>query len=125
MLPPVLVIDDSLTTRMLEKNILESAGYEVDVATSAEDGLAKAALRSYGLFVCDVDMPGLSGFDFVALTRADPVQKKVPAILVTSRNSAEDKKRGADAGAAGYIVKAEFDQTTLLRKVSDLIGGRR
>ncbi len=124
-LPPVLVIDDSLTTRMLEKNILESAGYEVDVAVSAEDGLAKATKRAYGLFVCDVDMPGMSGFDFVTVTRADPVLKKIPAILVTSRNSAEDKKRGADVGAAGYIVKGEFDQSTLLGKVRELIGGVR
>ncbi len=124
-LPPVLVIDDSLTTRMLEKNILESAGYEVDIAVSGEDGMAKAGLRAYGLFVCDVDMPGMSGFDFVTQTRADPVLKKVPAILVTSRNSAEDKKRGADAGASGYIVKGEFDQQTLLGRIRDLIGGAR
>ncbi len=117
----LLVIDDSLTTRMLEKSILESAGYEVDLAVSAEDGLAKAAKRSYGLFVCDVDMPGMSGFDFVTRTRADQVLKKVPAILVTSRNSAEDKQRGADAGASGYIVKGEFDQVTLLGKIRDLL----
>ena len=121
-LPRLLVIDDSLTTRMLEKSILESAGYEVDLAVSAEDGLAKAAKRAYGLFVCDVDMPGMSGFDFVTRTRADQVLKKVPAILVTSRNSAEDKQRGADAGASGYIVKGEFDQSTLLGKIRDLLG---
>ncbi len=120
--PPVLVIDDSLTTRMMEKSILESAGYEVDLAVSAEDGLAKAAKRSYGLFVCDVDMPGMSGFDFVAKTRADAVFKKIPAILVTSRSSDEDRRRGASAGASAFIVKGEFDQGVLLGKIRELIG---
>ncbi len=82
---PVLVVDDSLTTRMLEQSILESAGYEVDLATSAEEALEKAATPRYALFLVDVEMPGMDGFGFVERTRADPGLHDIPAILVTSR----------------------------------------
>jgi two-component system chemotaxis sensor kinase CheA len=119
---PILVIDDSLTTRMMEQSILESAGYEVELATSAEDGLAKAQARRYSLFIVDVEMPGMDGFEFVALTRADPVLREISAILVTSRNAVEDRQRGAQVGASAYIVKGEFDQGLLLRTIRGLIG---
>lgn len=123
-LPPLLVIDDSLTTRMLEQSILEAAGYVVDTAVSAEQGLAMAARRTYGVFVVDVEMPGMNGFEFVAQTRADPVLGRVPAILVTSCNTAEDRARGLAAGAHHYIVKGEFDQGVLLRSIRNLLGQR-
>jgi two-component system chemotaxis sensor kinase CheA len=118
----VLVIDDSLTTRMLEQSILESAGYEVEIATSAEEGLEKARARQYGLFLVDVEMPGMDGFEFVTRTRADARMGKVPAILVTSRNAPEDRRRGEQAGASAYIVKGEFDQNYLLRMTRELTG---
>ena len=118
----VLVIDDSLTTRMLEQSILESAGYEVEVATSAEEGLEKARARQYGLFLVDVEMPGMDGFEFVSRTRADARLSKTPAILVTSRNAPEDRRRGEQAGASAYIVKGEFDQSYLLRMTRELVG---
>ncbi|MBV8780645.1 MAG: response regulator, partial [Phycisphaerae bacterium] len=118
----VLVIDDSLTTRMLEQSILESAGYEVEVATSAEEGLEKARARQYGLFLVDVEMPGMDGFEFVTRTRADARLSKTPAILVTSRNAPEDRRRGEQAGASAYIVKGEFDQSYLLRMARELVG---
>ncbi len=119
--PPILVIDDSLTTRMLEQSILESAGHAVELATSAEEALEKAAARRYSLFLVDVEMPGMDGFEFVARTRADPVLRKVPAILVTSRNSTEDRQRGEEAGAYAYIVKSEFDQGYLLQTIRRLV----
>jgi two-component system chemotaxis sensor kinase CheA len=119
---PVLIIDDSLTTRMLEQSILESAGYEVGLATSAEEALGKAKDKRYGLFVVDVEMPGMDGFEFVARTRADPVLRETPAILVTSRGSGADLQRGREAGARGYIVKGEFDQGRLLQTIRELIG---
>lgn len=118
---PILVIDDSLTTRMLEQSILESAGHVVELATSAEEALEKAASRSYCLFLVDVEMPGMDGFEFVARTRADPVLRQVPAILVTSRNSTEDRLRGEEAGASAYIVKGEFDQGYLLQTIRQLV----
>jgi two-component system chemotaxis sensor kinase CheA len=117
---PILVIDDSLTTRMLEQSILESAGYEVDLATSAEEGLEKARRRTYQLFLVDVEMPGMDGFAFVERTRADPVLRETPAILVTSLNSPEDRRRGAEAGAYAYIVKGDFDQALLLDTIRRL-----
>jgi two-component system chemotaxis sensor kinase CheA len=122
--PPatVLVIDDSLTTRMLEQSILESAGYDVELATSAEEGMLKAKERKYGLFLVDVEMPGMDGFEFVTRTRMDPVLRETPAILVTSRASDEDRQRGRDAGAHAYVVKGEFDQSRLLETIRGLMG---
>jgi two-component system chemotaxis sensor kinase CheA len=119
--PLVLVIDDSLTTRMLEQSILETAGYEVHLATSAEEALEKAHAGDYDLFVVDVEMPGMDGFEFVALARSTPALSHVPAILVTSRNSPQDKKRGEEAGARAYVVKGEFDQAQLLQTIRGLI----
>ncbi|HWZ42131.1 MAG TPA: response regulator [Candidatus Saccharimonadales bacterium] len=118
----ILVVDDSLTTRMLEQNILESAGYEVDLATSGEEGLAKARQRQYNLFLVDVEMPGIDGFEFVSRTQSDAVLRTVPSVLVTSRDAPEDRRRGEQMGARGYIVKGEFDQGHLLRKICELTG---
>jgi two-component system chemotaxis sensor kinase CheA len=118
---PLLVIDDSLTTRMLEHSILEAAGYQVDLAVSAEDALEKAARRRYGLFIVDVEMPGMNGFEFVARTRADASLASVPCIMVTSRYAPEDRKRGADAGAADYFDKGQFDQDALLASIRRLL----
>jgi two-component system chemotaxis sensor kinase CheA len=118
----VLVVDDSLTTRMLERTILESAGYEADVATSAEEALEIARGKRYALFLVDVEMPGMTGFAFVERIRADPALRDVPAILVTSRSAPEDLQRGRDAGAQGYMVKSEFDQAELLATIRTLIG---
>jgi two-component system chemotaxis sensor kinase CheA len=118
---PVLVVDDSLTTRMLEQSILESAGYQVHAAVSAEDGLEQARRQRYALFLVDVEMPGMDGFTFIERTQADPVLREVPAILVTSRNSPEDLRRGEQVGARGYIVKSEFAQADFLRRVQELV----
>lgn len=120
-IPHLLVIDDSLTTRMLEQSILESAGYLVDTATSAEEGLEKARRGSYQLFLVDVEMPGMDGFTFVETTRADPALRAVPAILVTSRNAAADRQRGMEVGASDYVVKGEFDQVRLLTTIRKLV----
>ena len=119
---PVLVIDDSLTTRMLEKSILESAGYEVDVASCAEDGLDFARRKSFALILCDVEMPGMDGFTFVEQLRSDPALRNTPAILVTSRSAPEDRERGRAAGAHGYIVKSEFNQAELLAMIRPMAG---
>jgi two-component system chemotaxis sensor kinase CheA len=120
--PRILVIDDSLTTRMLEQSILESAGYEVDLAISGEEGLHKAHHRRYALFLVDVEMPGMDGFEFIARVRADADLRTVPAMLVTSRNAPEDRRRGEEVGAVAYIVKSEFDQTELLGRIRALVG---
>jgi two-component system chemotaxis sensor kinase CheA len=119
--PPILVVDDSLTTRMLEQSILESAGYEVELASSAEEALDKVARRSYGLFLVDVEMPGMDGFGFISALRAQPQLAATPAILVTSRNRPDDVQRGIAVGAQGYVVKGDFDQTRLLGMIRRLV----
>jgi two-component system chemotaxis sensor kinase CheA len=117
---PVLVIDDSLTTRMLEQSILESAGYDVDVAQSGEEAIEILRRKRYALFLVDVDMPGMDGFTFIERIRSDSACHEIPAILVTSRSSPEDRQRGRDVGAQGYIVKGEFDQVKLLTMINSL-----
>lgn len=119
-LPMILVVDDSLTTQMLQRSILESAGYRVDVAGSAEIGLEMAKAREYGLFLVDVEMPGMDGFGFVERVRSDPILYRIPAIMVTSRNAPEDLQRGRDVGAQGYVVKSAFDQSELLAMIRRL-----
>ncbi|NRF68125.1 response regulator [Aquincola sp. S2] len=119
---PLLVVDDSLTTRMLEQSILESAGYDVHTAATAEDGLERARHQAYALFLVDVEMPGMDGFGFIETARADPQLRHVPAMLVTSRASAEDRRRGAQVGAQAYVVKGEFAQDDFLRHVRQLAG---
>jgi two-component system chemotaxis sensor kinase CheA len=120
-LAPILVVDDSMTTRMLEQSILEAAGFEVDVATSAEEALDRLERRTYSLVLVDVEMPGMDGFAMVSTMRSRPALAQVPAILVTSRDAPIDRKRGADAGAQGYIVKSTFDQAKLVAMINDLV----
>jgi two-component system chemotaxis sensor kinase CheA len=117
----VLVVDDSLTTRMVEQTILESAGYDVETASSGEEALLKAHARPHGLFLVDVEMPGMDGFEFVSRTRQDPVLRDTPAVLVTSRNSPEDRARGVQSGARAHIVKSEFEQGRFLETIRQLV----
>jgi two-component system, chemotaxis family, sensor kinase CheA len=119
--PPILVVDDSLTTRMLEQSILESVGYTVDTASSAELALDKARDTRYGLFLVDVEMPGIDGFTLIERMRADADLRDIPAILVTSRAAPEDRRRGVEVGADGYVLKGEFDQTALLQRIGTLL----
>ncbi len=118
---PILVIDDSLTTRMMEKSILESAGYEVDLAVCAEEAMEKVKEKKYELMVVDVEMPGMTGFEFIKKFNDNPEFPETPSIIVSSLASAEMKRKGIDAGAKGYIVKGEFDQNLLLETIESLI----
>lgn len=118
---PILVVDDSLTTRMLEQSILESAGYVVEVAASGEEALDKARQTRHALFLVDIEMPGMDGFTFIEQTRSDPALRDTPSILVTSRSSDDDKKRGTQVGARAYVVKGEFDQGVLLDRIRELL----
>ncbi|WP_416761105.1 response regulator [Roseateles sp. So40a] len=117
----ILVIDDSLTTRMLEQSILEAAGYRVHMAASAEDGLEAALRERYALILVDVEMPGMNGFEFIERIRGDAALRHIPAVLVTSRNAPEDLARGKAVGADGYIVKGEFAQNEFLAQVARLM----
>jgi two-component system chemotaxis sensor kinase CheA len=118
---PILVVDDSLTTRMLEQSILETAGYPVELAASAEEGLARLRSSRMGLILVDVEMPGMNGFEFLGQVMGDPALRGIPAIMVSSRASAEDRRRGAEAGARDYLAKGEFDQARLLARIGELL----
>jgi two-component system chemotaxis sensor kinase CheA len=121
----VLVVDDSITTRTLEKNILEAAGYQVRLAIDGVEALQLLdQLADDGgcdLMLSDVDMPRLNGFDLTARVRADARFQHLPVVLVTSLDTAEDRERGISAGADAYIVKRQFEQQILLDTIARLI----
>ena len=118
----ILVVDDSFTTRLLERSILESKGYDVETATSADDALARLAVDTFDLIVSDVQMPpGRDGFELVAAVRADARHGQTPCIIVSSLSSAAEKARGAEVGAQAYLVKSEFEQEVLLGAVARLL----
>jgi two-component system chemotaxis sensor kinase CheA len=113
----VMVADDSLTTRMMEKHILEAAGYRVHVAADGMEAWHFLQDNQVDLLVSDVNMPRLDGFDLAVKVRADKRLKDLPIILVTSLNSDADRARGVAVGADAYIVKSAFDQDTLLTTI--------
>ncbi|MBX3246897.1 MAG: response regulator [Myxococcales bacterium] len=117
----VLVVDDSITSRTLVKNILSSAGYEVATATDGEAALRLLRELEVDLVVSDVDMPKMTGIELTRAIRASPSLERLPVILVTSLGSEEDRQRGADAGADAYVVKGAFDQDELLTGVARLL----
>ncbi len=117
----LLVVDDSLTTRMMEQNILAAAGYTVDTAVSAEDALAKTALEHYDLIVTDVEMPGLNGFELSRRLRGDTRHRETPIVVVSSLGTDDHRREGYEAGANAYIVKGQFDQNELLATVAGLL----
>lgn len=118
----VLVVDDSITTRTMEKSILTAHGYDVVIAISAEDALEKVANSSFDLVISDVEMPGLNGFELTARLRAMDEYRDVPIIIVSSLSKDEHKRKAIEAGAQAYIVKGAFEQGTLLDTVDSLIG---
>jgi two-component system chemotaxis sensor kinase CheA len=118
----VLVVDDSITTRTMEKNILETHGYEVTVAVDGPDALASLAAESFDLVVSDVEMPGMTGFELTERIRQTENLQDLPVIIVTSLASDADRRKGIEVGAQAYIVKGAFDQGTLLETVETLIG---
>lgn len=110
----VLVVEDSLTTRTLEKNILEAAGFDVTTAIDGEDGLIKLHEKHFDIVVSDIQMPRLDGFALTETIKKDPRLKEIPVILVTALQTEADKKRGIAAGADAYITKGAFHQKQLL-----------
>ena len=117
----VLVAEDSITSRMLLKNILETAGYQVTTAVDGLDALATLRLHEFALVVSDVDMPRMNGFDLTAQIRADRKLGETPVVLVTARDTREDRERGVDVGASAYLVKSSFDQSNLLAVIRGMI----
>lgn len=117
----ILVVEDSITSRMLLRNILESAGYRVLTAVDGMDGFATLKTEAIDLVVSDVDMPRLNGFGLTIKIRETREYADLPVILVTALESREDRERGIDAGANAYLVKRSFDQSNLLEAVERLL----
>lgn len=118
----VLVVDDSLTVRELERKLLASKGYTVDIALDGMDGWNAMRTGQYHLLITDVDMPRMDGIELVKLVRQDSRLKATPVIVVSYKDRVEDRNRGLEAGAEYYLTKASFHDETLLRVVADLIG---
>ena len=117
----ILVVEDSITSRALIKNILESAGFRVTTAVDGVDAYTTLKTGTFDLIVSDVEMPRMDGFDLTTKVRADKQLAALPVILVTALDSREHRERGIDVGANAYIVKSSFDQSNLLDVIQRLI----
>jgi two-component system chemotaxis sensor kinase CheA len=122
--PRVLVVEDSLVAGELQKSILIGAGYEADIAHDGVEALEMLPQQPWDLVVADVDMPRMDGFELTERLRADERFRTLPVIIVTARDTQEDRRRGVAAGADAYVLKREFDQVQLLDTVQRLIGRR-
>ena len=119
----VLVVDDSLTVRELERKLLLGHGYEVEVAIDGMDGWNALRSGHYDLIITDVDMPRLNGIELTEMIKQDQQLRNLPVMIVSYKDREEDRLKGLEAGADYYLTKGSFHDETLLQAVSDLIGG--
>ena len=120
--PRVLVVEDSVGVRELQRVILEGAGYEVLTAVDGTDGAARLTEDPVDLVLSDVEMPGMDGFTLTRTLRRTRGWEDVPVVIMTSRGDAADQRAGLDAGASAYLLKSEFDQAELIDTVRRLLG---
>lgn len=121
----VLVVDDSLTVRELERKLLLGRGYDVAVAVDGMDGWNALRAESFDLLITDIDMPRMDGIELVTLVRQDPRLRSLPVMVVSYKDREEDRRRGLEAGADFYLAKASFHDEALLDAVQTLIGEAR
>lgn len=121
----ILVVDDALTVRELQRSILERAGYTVSVAGDGVDALGRLAEGDVDLVLTDVEMPRMDGFALTRAIRERPPIANLPVLILTSLSSEEDRQKGLDAGADGYIIKSAFDERALLQAVDGALGAGR
>jgi two-component system, chemotaxis family, sensor histidine kinase and response regulator WspE len=119
----VLVVDDSLTVRELERKLIGNGGFDVEVAIDGMDGWNAVRTGHFDLVVTDIDMPRMDGIELVTLINKDTNLKSLPVVIVSYKDRDEDRQRGLEAGAAYYLTKGSFHDETLLHAVIDLIGG--
>jgi two-component system chemotaxis sensor kinase CheA len=117
----VLVVDDSITTRTLEKSILEANGYKVRLSVDGRDAIAQLRADPADIVVSDIEMPHLNGFELVRSMKEDKALATIPVVLVTSRDDPADRERGLVLGADAYVIKQRFDQHELLRTIRQII----
>lgn len=118
----ILIVDDSITVREVERNLLLSKGYHVEVAVDGMDGWNAARTSEYDLIVSDIDMPRMNGFEFVSKMKNDERVKNIPIIIVSYKDREEDRQRGLEVGADYYLTKGSFHDETLVDAVVELIG---
>lgn len=118
----ILVVDDSITVREVERKLLEAQGYQVDVAVDGMDGWNALREGHYDLVITDIDMPRMDGIELVRLIRKEPIYQKLPIMIVSYKDREEDRIRGLEAGADYYLTKGSFHDETLRDAVVDLIG---
>jgi two-component system sensor histidine kinase and response regulator WspE len=121
----ILVVDDSLTVREMERKLLIGRGFQVDIAIDGIDGWNVVRSGDYDLVITDVDMPRMDGIELVTLIKKDIHLHKLPVMIVSYKDRPEDRARGLSAGADYYLTKGSFHDETLLDAVSDLIGDAR
>ncbi len=119
----VLVVDDSLTVRELQRKLLSNQGYEVAVAVDGMDGWNALRSEDFDLLITDIDMPRMDGIELVTLLRRDNRLQSLPVMVVSYKDREEDRRRGLDAGADYYLAKASFHDDALIDAVVELIGG--
>jgi len=117
----ILVVDDSPTTRTLNRTILEAAGFDVTVAVDGKDAMRMLEERGADLVLTDVEMPRMDGFALTEAIRASESFSKLPVVLMTGLGAERDKARGLDAGADAYLVKSAFDKDHLLDVIRQLL----
>jgi two-component system sensor histidine kinase and response regulator WspE len=118
----VLVVDDSITVREVQRQILRTHGYEVEVAVDGQDGWNKVRAEPFDLVISDVDMPRLNGLEFVRRIREDYALRELPVVIVSYKDRDEDRLRGLEAGANHYLTKSSFHDDSFLDAVAGLIG---
>jgi chemotaxis protein histidine kinase CheA len=118
----ILVVEDSVGVRELERVILESAGYDVVTAVDGLDGIARLRAEPADLVLSDVEMPGMDGFTLTRTIRRTRGWEQVPVVIMTSRGDESDRRAGLEAGASAYLLKSDFDQTELVDTVRRLVG---
>lgn len=121
----ILVVDDSLTVRELQRKLLLNRGYDVAVAVDGMDGWNALRSETFDLLITDIDMPRMDGIELVTLLRRDNRLQSLPVMVVSYKDREEDRRRGLDAGADYYLAKASFHDDALLDAVDELIGGAR
>jgi two-component system sensor histidine kinase and response regulator WspE len=118
----ILVVDDSITVREVERKLLQNRGYEVEVCVDGADGWNAVRSGRYDLVLTDVDMPRMDGIELVRRIRSEPRLERLPVMIVSYKDREEDRLRGLEAGANAYLTKSSFQDETLVRQVVDLVG---
>mgnify|MGYP001189991340 CR=1 FL=1 len=118
----ILVVDDSITVREVERRLLENKGYQVEVAVDGMDGWNAVQSGKYDLVISDVDMPRMNGIELVKSIRKDPASRHLPIIILSYKDREEDRLKGLEAGASFYLTKSSFYDESFIKSVKDLIG---